>query len=196
MRYKNIIFDFGNVIAEFNEHKIIESYCHTPEDFLVLKQAIFYNWNALDRGTIDYNDYMDQAISSLPEKLRSSAYQLSREWWKQLTPLKSTWSLIRELKTSGYALYILSNASVFFAEHADYYEITKEFDGCVYSGNLKMLKPEPDIYNYLFNTYHLTPKDCFFLDDKAENIESGRRLGMDGLIFTGDIDIVKHALEL
>jgi putative hydrolase of the HAD superfamily len=196
MRYKNIIFDFGNVLAEFNEHKIIESYCPSPEDFSLMKQAIFYNWDELDRGTIEYTLYMEQAISRLPERLRASAYQLSLEWWGRLTPLENTWTLIRELKSSGYSLYILSNASTYFAEHTDYYEITKEFDGSVYSGNLKLLKPEPGIYNYLFDTYHLSPKDCFFIDDKAENIKAGRQLGMDGIIFTGDTDAVRQALGL
>ena len=82
-----------------------------------------------------------------------------------------------------------------FAEHAaDCYEITSLFDGIVFSAPIKMAKPQPEIYHHLFHTYHLSPADCFFLDDKPENIQAAKDAGMDGLVFTGDIDIVKERI--
>ena len=92
-------------------------------------------------------------------------------------------------------IYILSNAPTHFAEHADFYEITKEFDGIIFSAVIKMAKPNADIYNYLFDTYGLKPEECFFLDDRKDNIEAGRALGMEGIIFTGDITSVKKAIQ-
>ena len=96
---------------------------------------------------------------------------------------------------AGYSIYLLSNASTRFAEVAkQYYSILNEFDGIVFSAPLKLAKPDPAIYRYLFDTYQLKPEECFFLDDLAENIAAGQALGMNGIVFTGDIPAVKKAI--
>ena len=94
-------------------------------------------------------------------------------------------------------LYILSNAPIFFEEHADFFEITRLFDGAVYSGSIKKFKPNPDIYQHLFDTFSLDPSDCFFMDDKPENIKAAQKLGMNGMVFTGEnLSEIKHAIGL
>ena len=47
-----------------------------------------------------------------------------------------------------------------------------------------MIKPEAEIYQRLFNKFNLKPEECLFADDRAENIEGGRRVGMEGIVFT------------
>lgn len=66
MKYQNIIFDFGNVLVKFDEQQVIGGFCPAPEDFPLMKRAIFHNWDELDRGTIDYGEYMAQAASLHP----------------------------------------------------------------------------------------------------------------------------------
>lgn len=58
-----------------------------------------------------------------------------------------------------------------------------------------MVKPDPGIYLYLFQTYGLKPEECFFIDDLEDNIEAGRKLGMDGIVFTGDTEKVKKFIQ-
>ena len=41
MRYKNIIFDFGNVIGKFKGDYILGKFASTPEDYDILADAIF-----------------------------------------------------------------------------------------------------------------------------------------------------------
>lgn len=195
MRYKNIIFDYGNVLATFEENHILSHFCDNPEDFPLLHKAIFENWIALDEGLIDYNENIDHAVTLVPKRLQPTVRDFFENWYKYLVPLPQTWDFIRELKERGIKIYILSNASVKFAEHADFYEITKEFDGVIFSAVVKSLKPKPEIYHCLFDTFHLDPADCFFLDDRQDNIEAAKALGMDGIVYTGDIDIVKRAID-
>lgn len=196
MKYKNIVFDFGNVIVKFNDEQVLGSFCSTSEDFRLMKEAVFHDWDTLDSGQADYDKYMEYATSLLPDHLHSNIRKLAKEWYRHLTPLDDTWKLIHELKARGFALYILSNAPTYFAEHASYFDITKEFDGIVFSGPIKMLKPEPGIYQYLFDTYDITPEECLFLDDKEENIRAGEALGMDGIVFDGDVQKVIKQLVL
>lgn len=194
--YKNIIFDFGNVLGTFDENYILSHFCPSPEDFPVMKEAVFYNWRELDEGTADYEASMHHAMTLVPEHLRENVRDFYQNWVYHLIPIPEIWELVRELKAKGASIYILSNAPVRFAQYADYYEIVKEFDGIVFSAPIKMAKPEENIYNYLFETYRLNPEECFFIDDRADNIAAGRRLGMDGIIFTGDITAVRKKLEL
>lgn len=196
MKYKNIIFDFGNVIVKFSKSQVLDNYCTTSEDFYLMDHAVFHDWTMLDRGEIEYEEYMKRAAALLPKRLHGNLQVLAKDWYRQLTPLKQTWDFIREMKAKGYSLYILSNAPTYFAEHVSFYEITKAFDGIVFSGPLKMMKPEHGIYKYLFTKYNLEPKKCLFLDDIAENIKAGELMGMDGIVFTGDIDVVRKRLQL
>ena len=53
LKYKNVVFDFGNVIATFDEDYILGKFCDSPEDLELLRNAVFYNWAQLDEGTAD-----------------------------------------------------------------------------------------------------------------------------------------------
>ena len=50
------------------------------------------------------------------------------------------------------------------------------------------------MYQYLFRTYSLKPEECFFVDDLKRNIDAGKSLGMDGIVFTGEIGPLKAAI--
>ena len=195
MNYKNIIFDFGNVVGSFDADYILNHYVDNRADFQILSDAIFHNWPALDAGTVDYDQVAAETIAILPNRLKETARDFYDNWFQYVNPLFDTWDFIHELKAAGYSIYLLSNASTRFAEVAkQYYSILNVFDGIVFSAPLKLAKPDPAIYRYLFDTYQLKPQECFFLDDLAENIAAGQALGMNGLVFTGDIQAVKKAI--
>lgn len=78
MKYKNIIFDFGNVIGKFKGDYILGKFASTPEDYDILADAIFKNWVALDAGTIDYDQNAKDTIAELPDRLKDTARDFSR----------------------------------------------------------------------------------------------------------------------
>ena len=142
MKYKNIIFDFGNVIGKFKGDYILGKFASTPEDYDILADAIFKNWVALDAGTIDYDQNAEDTIAGLPDHLKDTARDFFENWFQYVDPLPETWKFIKELKARGVPIYLLSNASTRFAERAlEDYPILKEFDGIVFSAPLKMAKP-------------------------------------------------------
>ena len=187
MTYKHIVFDFGNVLAKFDPDYLLGQFCDDKEAFPLLSDILFEHWDELDAGTIT-PEIASQAISKTPTAYQNLVLRFFESWYRYLLPLEDTWKFIRELKEQGYGLYILSNAPVDFAEHAaDCYEITSLFDGIVFSALSKYGEnPSPEIYNHLFHTYHLSPADCFFLDDESRNTGC-KDAGMDGLVFTEDI---------
>ena len=46
-----------------------------------------------------------------------------------------------------------------------------------------LVKPNKEIYLKLFENYNLKPEECFFIDDREENIKAGQILGMNGHVF-------------
>lgn len=196
MNYKHVIFDFGNVLASFRTDDLLRAYC-TNEELPLMRDAIYHNWQALDKGSISYEEYQNETFALLPASLHDAAGKCFAAWYRHMTPIQPVWDMVRTLKERHTGLYILSNAPVFFEEHADFFEITRLFDGAVYSGSIKKFKPNPDIYQHLFDTFSLDPSDCFFMDDKPENIKAAQKLGMNGMVFTGkNLSEIKHAIGL
>lgn len=44
------------------------------------------------------------------------------------------------------------------------------------------MKPNKEIYLRLFEKFNLKPEECFFIDDREENVVVGEKLGMVGHI--------------
>lgn len=194
MKYKNIVFDFGNVIGTFDPDYILGQFCDDKADFPILSKAIYQDWVELDAGTLEYEKGVELAIARVPARLKPTLEHFFKDWYKHLTPLLQTWDFVHELKSRGVPIYLLSNAPQYFADHADIYEIMQEFDGVLFSGPVKLAKPDPAIYQLFFKTFDLNPKECFFLDDRIDNINAAKACGMDGMVYTGDVDAVKKAV--
>ena len=195
MKYKNIIFDFGNVIGKFDGKYIMKQFCESEEDCALLCSVIYEKWGELDKGTIDYDEYIEECLAVLPDRLADQTRAFFKDWPRYITPKEETLRFIDELVERNVPVYLLSNAPTYFAEWARQYEVLEKFSGVVFSAPLKTAKPDPAMYHYLFRTYSLKPEECFFIDDLERNIETGKSLGMDGIIFTGDIEEVKKAVE-
>ena len=113
-------------------------------------------------------------------------------------PLPQTIATEKYQKKAGYKVYILSNYGSWS------YEKTREkalnflddVDGAIFSYQVKKIKPNPDIFEALFETYSLIPEECVFLDDLAANIEGAKNMGMHGIVFTGLEDGLKELEKL
>nr|WP_298875110.1 HAD-IA family hydrolase [uncultured Mogibacterium sp.] len=56
------------------------------------------------------------------------------------------------------------------------------FDGIFYSATFQCLKPQDIIYERFLKHFSLEARDCFFIDDLAENIAGAKKAGMDGAV--------------
>ena len=93
--------------------------------------------------------------------------------------------LVQSLSDAGVPLYIISN---FGAELWSRFRPTQPifdlFDGIVISGEEKMAKPDPTIYQLTLDRYGLDPAQTLFLDDRADNIVACESVGIAGHVFT------------
>ena len=160
MKYKNIVFDFGNVIGKFNGRDLVKHFSSCEEDQELLFTAIFSRWDDIDNGSVDYEQNIDNIAASLPDRLESAVRTLFREWPRHLTPINDTLRFIDELKERNIPLYLLSNAPTYFAEYAVNYDFLKELSGIVFS---------PPLFGFYVFQISDTFRFCFFLLFRARS---------------------------
>ncbi len=92
-------------------------------------------------------------------------------------------AVIRELRKQ-YKTAMLSNA---WSEARDF--LTKDFpclepfDIAIFSAEVKLAKPQPEIYWLMLNSLQVAPGESVFIDDFQENIAAAKSLGMHGIQF-------------
>lgn len=194
----NIVFDLGNVLLDFKPVAYLgNKYGNTDISQRIYREVFCSKeWVELDRGTLTAEEAIAAFISRNPD-ISSYIEETMSNWDEILIPIKGTIDILKELRSSdSYKLYLLSNFHVAaFLRVSEQYDFFKLFDGMVVSSNLKLLKPDPEIYKHLLGTYGLVPAETIFIDDVKDNTEAAQLLGIDAILFTTPEDLRKQ-LEL
>lgn len=175
MKYKNIVFDFGNVIGRFDGKAILSEFCPYEEELDYLSEIVYKRWAELDAGTLDYDSYINEVIDQVPEHLKDCIRRFAKEWPRCTTLLPDTITFIHELKEHNIPIYLLSNAPTYFAEYYEGSELLSQFDGILFSGPIRLAKPSPEIYSHFLRKFDLKAEECFFIDDLEPNINAKKR---------------------
>ena len=194
---KNIVFDMGNVLLRFDPEFFIQQLGVTPEDGRTLLIQVFRSleWAQMDRGSLTEKQAAELICQRLPERLHAAAYILTDQWERPIQAIDGSYALVEELKNLGYGLYLLSNAS--YRQH-DYWPLlpcSRFFDGTLISADVKLVKPQPEIYRLLFKKFSLKPEECFFVDDSPPNVEGALYCGMPGAVFNDGVPALRKALR-
>lgn len=194
---KNIIFDVGKVLVSFDTEGHLKNLGYDEITRQKIREAMFNHplWNEIDRGISSDEELLEKFVANAPEyeKQIREAFQ-KIEGTIELLPHTLEW--VKELKAQGYRLYVLSN----YGEYT--YQQTKQklkflpyMDGVIFSYQYKVIKPEKEIYELLLNEFDLKAEECVFIDDRLENVEAARMLGVSGVQFQ-NYGQAKKELEL
>lgn len=189
---KNYIFDFGWVLVRFDPDYMTGQYIKNADDRKLAKDVIFDRlyWDRLDDGTITDDEVKEGIRSRLPENLWEGACKAYDNWHYNLPFIDGMVDLVKQIKAAGGKLYILSNISIGFAQAyeqvAEIKELFSLFDGLVFSGPLKIVKPSKEIFEYILNKYDLNADETVFIDDSEKNINGAKAVGIEGYLFDGD----------
>jgi 2-haloacid dehalogenase len=182
---KAIIFDYGNVLLEWDPRHVYRRYFDNDEAIdRFLHEVDFMSWNAQqDRGRTFKAGVADHS-QKFPQY--AHLFQAYHDHWKDSigNPLVDTVEILKELKQAGYPIYGLSNWSAETfpyarAKHA-FFDL---FDDMVISGAVGHVKPEPEIYQILLEKIGRPAEECLFIDDSLPNIKQAEKLGIKGIHF-------------
>ena len=196
---KNIIFDFGGVLMDWNPRYFFRDYFNDDEKMeFFLKNIAEDEWNAeQDRGR-SLKDGTDIQVAKFPEwETEIRAYY--DNWTTMLrSDIPENVAVLRQLKHSDYELFGLTNWSAETFPYAlanyDFFEI---FNGkIVVSGEEKLIKPNPEIWHVLLNRYQIKAEESVFIDDNFKNIEVAKSLGFICIHIKEDTDLEKELRDL
>ncbi|CVL66536.1 hydrolase [Streptococcus pneumoniae] len=178
----NIIFDLGNVLIEWNKEKILSKICKNDLEYNLFNKFVFQSnlWIDLDNGKISLEFLENQLIDEMGHQYQDQIHELVWNWFNYVDLYDEVYELIKQLKKKNFQIYVLTNTSSIFHILLDSVlsKVSSVLDGYVISCEVKMMKPQKEIYLSLVNKYQLDIKDCIFLDDLEENVEAARTLGI------------------
>lgn len=181
------IFDIGNVLLDFDYMKQFrrlfdEETAQTIADISVRRYEV---WIELDRGVLTYEQVVDGIVRAAPH-LEAEIRLAVKELYERVEAYTYAEEFLRRVKEKGYRIYILSNyGEQPFAASKSRMPFLKYADGQLISYEIKETKPNPVIYQALFDRYSILPEEAVFLDDSAKNIAGAKAVGLHTIHFKG-----------
>jgi putative hydrolase of the HAD superfamily len=195
---KNIVFDFGNTLISFEPSYIVSKTVSDPDDAKLLCEVVFDRiyFDRLDEGTITDEEVFADYKNRLPERLWDTAEVVYRSWIYNIPEIEGMRELIVYLKEKyNVSVFLLSNISQYFVDHASEIPMLELMDKCVFSCVCGKVKPDSAIFEQLCRECEITPEETVFIDDLESNIEGARRAGICGYRFDGDANKLRAYLD-
>lgn len=175
-----IIFDFGDIFINLDKQAPITKF----------KKLGLTEWNSeLDDLNIQFeigkiND--EEFIAGFQKQMPNASIEAILEAWNSVLldfPLYRLEFL--QLLSQKYRLFLLSNTDSIHIEtfekkvgtsfFRDFYQC---FEKVYFSFEMGMRKPNPDIYKQLIKIHELSPKRTLFVDDRKDNTDAAKELGI------------------
>jgi putative hydrolase of the HAD superfamily len=184
---KAVILDYGEVLC----------YRPTPDEFRRMAtifrlslESFLTRWEGsrflLDRDEVTPEVYWARFADDTQTKLEPEQVEALCRWeiemWTRENPIMVKWLL--KVSAAGIKIGLLSNMPADLAAHVQRtFEWMKQFNYKTFSAHVKLLKPDPAIYEHTLRGLGEKPSATLFVDDRAENIHAARTLGMHAIRF-------------
>lgn len=188
---RNVVFDIGNVLLDWSFGNLYQPHFDTPEEmehFLATVPIAGSN-HFLDLGTP-----WDDVRAGLVEKFPDHERLIDLYWanWVEIFdgPIHESVDILMDIKRRGIPVYALTNFNAEkFQVALKEFPFLNLFDGRIVSAEVGVAKPDAAIYRLLLDQFNLDPAETVFIDDKIENVDAARKLGIHGIHFTSPRDL-------
>jgi len=201
MLTRSVVFDLGGVLIDWNPRhlyrKLFSGDDAAMEHFLA--NVCTTSWNSQQ----DAGRPFAEACDSLKREHPSHAHLIDAWFERQeemvAGPISATVEILEELRTREVPLYALSNWSVETYPIAKRrFEFLQWFQGILLSGEVRLIKPDPRIFQLFFETFALDPAQTVYIDDLPRNVEAAAASGMHSILFSDPaalrVELVKLGL--
>ena len=197
MKIKTIIYDYGGVIMTSAQEEAVRRFSEIGivPDLMPLdkynQQGVFL---ALEDGSITADEFRDELNRRCGRNNTHDDYRWACLGYVGEIP-KRNLQLFRLLRQKGYRQLLLSNTNPYMMSWA----MSPDFDGegralcdyldaCYCSYELRMLKPNPAIFQFVIDHENITPETTIFVDDNESNIRVARDMGFHTLQPVNGVD--------
>lgn len=193
-----VVFDLGGVLIDWNPKHLYRKMFNGNEQEMAYFLSVVcpLEWNEeIDAGR-PFAEAVAQRSKEFPEY--EAFIRAYHERWLEMVPgdFPHTVEILSALRDRGYPLFALSNWS------AETYPLVKErfqfldwFDEVIISGDVKMAKPDPAIYEVLLRRVDRPAGQCLFIDDNKRNILAADKVGLQTIHFSSPERLVSQLAE-
>ncbi len=183
-----VVFDLGGVLIDWDPRHLYRKMFGGDEAAMetFLATVCTPAWNARQDAGRPFAEAVAQLSEDFPSE-RERIVAFHERWPGTLgEEIAETVAVVEELHARAVPLYALSNwsAETFPVARARF-PFLELFNGVVISGQERVSKPDPRLYQVLFDRYRLDPRAAVFIDDAPRNVEVATGMGMLGLVFSG-----------
>jgi 2-haloacid dehalogenase len=181
-----VVFDLGGVLIDWDPRhlyrRLFDGDDAAMEHFLAT--VCTQDWNAEQDAGRSWSSAVETLAQEHPEE-RELILAYRDRWTEMLGgPIDGTVAILDELRSTGMPLYALTNWSAeTFPVAYDRYDFLAWFGGIVVSGQERIRKPDPRIFEILLERHGLDPAGTVYIDDVAANVTVAAELGLRALRF-------------
>lgn len=185
--YRALIFDLGNVV--FNvDFGLIYKHWSEYSDVSCEKIKNYFehdkNFDKFERGDLTEEEYRKITNKNLGMNLSTEDFDegLTALYLDECDDINS---LLKELKKS-FRIIALSNTNIIHKRvwRNKYKDTMDQFEKIFSSHEINTRKPETEPYLIALDYLKMKPEEVIFLDDKEENIEPAKTLGIKTITVT------------
>ncbi len=187
---KAVVFDFGNVIINIDLEKTYQAFSDLTFKPASKIKALFTEnqiFRKYEIGFFEEEEFRDVIRQTLGYPLNDD--EIDNAWNALL--LDAPEKRIRYLEDLRLKvpIYLLSNtndthikaSTRYFREKHNYSNFFRIFNRVFLSFEIKLYKPEFEIYHYLISELNLEPHQILFLDDNQDNIDAAKECGINAI---------------
>ena len=180
------IFDLGGVLLRWNPRflyrKLFDGDDAAMEHFLA--NVCTTEWNERQDSGRSFAEATQELLPHHADKIE--LIEAFGKRFDEMVPgaIDGAVKVLAELKSRGVPLYAITNWSAeTFPSLRKRFEFLSWFQAIIVSGNERVMKPDPRIFQVLFERHAVTPASAVFIDDVADNAAAAESLGVHGIHF-------------
>lgn len=177
-----VVFDLGGVLIDWDPRHLYRKLLDNEDEIeWFLANVCTAEWNHRQDMGRPFAEGIAELVARFPEHER--LIRTYRDRWAEMLEgeIAESVAIMKRLRERGHRLFALTNWSAETFPYArERFAFLDDFEGIVVSGELGMAKPDAEIYEYLLTTWDVDPAASIFVDDREENVEAARAVGMQG----------------
>ena len=191
---RNVVFDVGNVLVRWSPAEIINLTFTNPSQTEMWIQKIFKHetWQGLNLGLMSEAE-AQMRYQSLYGLAPSQTARLFYYIKATQIPIYQSQDLLEHAQQAGLRVFGLTdNIKEIVAHLRQQYDFWQWFEAVVVSAEVGMMKPHPEIFQYLLQHHQLHADETVFIDDHLPNIAAASSLGMHTIHFVDAEDTARQ----
>ncbi|MEQ1918163.1 MAG: HAD family phosphatase [Elusimicrobiota bacterium] len=197
MAIKAVFFDIGNVLLRFSNKRILRKFAWAVGRHPVKVARHIWKGRLVDRierGELTGAEIHDLFVSELG--YTGDFLKFKTLWCDHFTLDRGSYAILKSLE-GRVPTYLLSNTNALHIEHIRArYAFPALVKGAILSHELKLRKPQREIYEAALKMSGTLPEETVFIDDLEENCEGARKAGLHAIRYRGAKDLKKRLSAL